>query len=90
MDIVVRLFPGDINAQHTVAVCVLELLYTLNCAVRLLPLLAKAHAVWLLSVMLLTEVWSACNNLCGWWEEGLFVSDVIDFRLEQVIIPRLV
>jgi len=32
--------PVDINAQHVVAVCVLELLYTLNCAVRLLSMLA--------------------------------------------------
>jgi len=40
--------PSDDFIQNVrVRLSVFELLYTLNCAVRLLPLVAKAYAAWL-------------------------------------------
>jgi hypothetical protein len=78
MHIVIRLFPVTSTPSIAAAVWVFVLLNTLNCAVRLLPLLASCFEVVVdqrsaLSQQLLV----CCDDVVG----AFSVSDVISFRL---------
>jgi len=70
--------PFDINARHVVAVCVFELLNTLNCAVQLL----LCWLGWAAGRLKQLNLNMQTQSVRLWQPE---ISDVINFGLELVI-----